>query len=232
MPSSARTVHHVGIFGAGGFAREVLAFAARAAAVRTLARRARIRWWLVDLQRGAMLDGTPVISEADFLALDGPRHYTIAIADSRLRERIAARIGTSAAPLSLVAGEALTMPSVEAGEGLVVAPFATVSANARVGRWFQANFYCYVAHDCVIGNFVTLAPHVCCNGNVHLGDHVYVGAAAVIRNGSPSEPLIVGEGAVIGMGAVVTRSVRAGETVVGVPAAPLVRRGAPGDLGR
>jgi sugar O-acyltransferase (sialic acid O-acetyltransferase NeuD family) len=231
MPSSARTVHHVGIFGAGGFAREVLSFAARAASIRTLARRARIRWWLVDLQRGAMLNGVPVISEAEFLALDGPRHYTIAISDSRRREAIAARVGTSAAPLPLVASEALTMPSVEADEGWVVAPFTTVSANARIGRWFQANFYCYVAHDCVIGDFVTLAPHACCNGNVHLNDHVYVGAGAVIRNGSASEPLVVGAGAVIGMGAVVTRSVPAGETVVGVPASPLVRRGPPGNLG-
>ena len=70
----------------------------------------------------------------------------------------------------------------------------------------------------MIGDYVTFAPAVKCNGNVHIEDHVYVGAGAVIKQGSPDNPLIIGEGAVIGMGAVVTKSIPAGMTVVGNPA--------------
>ena len=40
----------------------------------------------------------------------------------------------------------------------------------------------------------------------------------MIRQGSPDSPLVIGAGAVVGMGAVVTKSVPAGAVVIGNPA--------------
>jgi acetyltransferase-like isoleucine patch superfamily enzyme len=57
-----------------------------------------------------------------------------------------------------------------------------------------------------------------CNGNVRIERHAYVGSGAVIRNGFTNKPLVIGEGATVGMGAVVTKDVPAGVTVVGNPA--------------
>ena len=56
------------------------------------------------------------------------------------------------------------------------------------------------------------------SGWVHFGRGVYVGTGAVIINGHEGVPLTLGDGAVVGAGACVTRSVAAGTTVVGVPA--------------
>jgi acetyltransferase-like isoleucine patch superfamily enzyme len=103
----------------------------------------------------------------------------------------------------------------------VLSPFVTLTSNIRIGRHFHANLYSYVEHDCVIGDFVTFAPGVQCNGNIVIEDHAYIGAGAVIKQGKPGQPLIIGRGAVVGMGAVVTKSVAAGATVVGNPARPL-----------
>jgi acetyltransferase-like isoleucine patch superfamily enzyme len=75
-----------------------------------------------------------------------------------------------------------------------------------------------VEHDCVIGNFVTFAPGVKCNGNVIIEDQVYVGSGAVILNGTPKKPLIVGKGSIIGAGAIVTKSVAPYSVMIGNPA--------------
>jgi acetyltransferase-like isoleucine patch superfamily enzyme len=98
-----------------------------------------------------------------------------------------------------------------------------ITSNVKIGKFFHANIYSYVEHDCVIGDYVTFAPSVRCNGNVHIQDHAYIGAGAVIKQGSLAEPLVIGKGAVVGMGAVVTKSVPPYVTVVGNPARPLVK---------
>ena len=50
----------------------------------------------------------------------------------------------------------------------------------------------------------------------------YTGAA--IKNGSPGKKLVIGEGATIGMGAVVTKSVLPFTTVVGNPAREIEKK--------
>jgi acetyltransferase-like isoleucine patch superfamily enzyme len=118
------------------------------------------------------------------------------------------------------------MDGVTIGDGACLSPFVTLTSNIRIGRCFHANLYSYVEHDCVIGDFVTFAPGVKCNGNVTVDDHAYIGAGAVLKQGEPGKPLVIGRGAVVGMGAVVTKSVPPGVTVVGNPARVLEKRDA------
>ena len=76
----------------------------------------------------------------------------------------------------------------------------------------------------MIGDFVTFAPGVMCNGNVQIENHVYIGAGAILRQGTKSKPLVIGEGAIVGMGAVVTKDVLPNTTVIGNPAR-ILRKG-------
>ena len=69
-----------------------------------------------------------------------------------------------------------------------------------------------------MGDFVTLAPGVMLNGNVRVEDHAYIGTGAIIKQGTPQNPLVIGKGAVVGMGAVVTKDVEPYTTVIGNPA--------------
>jgi hypothetical protein len=134
---------------------------------------------------------------------------------------MAKKIGTSAEILSIHAPQTVFLDCNSIGEGSIFCPNTMVTSNATIGRFFQANIYSYVAHDCVIGDFVTFAPGVRCNGRVQIGDFAYIGTNAVIREGSPDKPLRIGKDSVVGMGAVVTKDVPDGVVVVGNPARPL-----------
>jgi len=171
------------------------------------------------------VNGHRVLRYEDFLRADaGTRQIVIAIANSAVRERLAGRCAADGVqPWTVRASNAVVMDDVSLGEGAALSPFVTLTSNIRIGRHFHANLYSYVEHDCVIGDFVTFAPGVKCNGNVRIEDHAYIGAGAVIKQGKPGQPLVIGRGALVGMGAVVTRDVPPGITVVGNPAKPFVK---------
>jgi sugar O-acyltransferase (sialic acid O-acetyltransferase NeuD family) len=211
------------VYGASGYGREVMPLA------REQARREG-----VDVDRLVFVDDQPdrsivnnhrVLRYADFLNADASvRHVVFAIAHGATREKLAARCAADGIrSWTLSASNAVTMDDVTLAEGAVLSPFVTLTSNIRIGRHFHANIYSYVAHDCVIGDFVTFAPGVKCNGNVVIEDHAYIGTGAVIKQGKPGRPLVIGRGAVVGMGAVVTRDVPPGGTWVGNPAKPMTK---------
>lgn len=171
------------------------------------------------------LNGQAVLTYDEFLAsVAERRHVVLAIANGRIREKLARRCSDDGVhSWSVAAANVITLDAVAIGEGSVLCPFVTLTSNIRVGRFFHANLYSYVEHDCVIGDFVTFAPGVKCNGNILIEDHAYIGSGAVIKQGLPGRPLVIGHGAVVGMGAVVTRSVPPGVVVAGNPARSLAR---------
>ena len=143
----------------------------------------------------------------------------LAVANGRVREKLARQLALDGIQLwSVQADNCVIMDEAQIAAGAALSPFVTIASNIQIGKCFHANLYSYVEHDCIIGDFVTFAPGVKCNGNIHIEDHAYIGAGAMIKQGMPDQPLVIGRGAIVGMGAVVTRSVPAGAVVVGNPA--------------
>lgn len=201
-----------GVFGAGGCGRGILPL------VRAALAEGEEAVFVDDRRAGDVINGARVLS-FDAFAGENRAAICLAVASAAARRELDARCRAAGLDFfSARAAERVEMDDVEIGEGALLSPYTVLTSNIRIGRHFHQNLYSYVEHDCVIGDFVTFAPAVRCNGNVTIGDGAYVGSNAVIRQG-----LTIGAGATIGMGAVVTKDVPAGETWAGNPARPLSR---------
>ena len=207
-----------GIYGASGFGREVLPVARDMFSAITGTRLV----FVDDSATEHNINGCDVLTFDAFVSEPGVKSINCAVADSGVRRTLVQKcIFAELAFFSICASEAVVMDQVAIGTGSILQPHVTLTSNIRIGQHFHANIYSYVAHDCIIGDFVTFAPRVSCNGNVVIEDDVYVGTGAILKQGRPGKPLVIGHGAIIGMGAVVTKDVAPGTTVIGNPARPM-----------
>ena len=156
--------------------------------------------------------------EKEFDLIQGS-NVIVAISNSTIREKLFNFFEVKKCKMrSFIHSSCFVSVRSKIEDGAILCPFVTITANVNIGVGFHANIYSYVAHDCVIGNYVTFSPGVKCNGNVEIGDNVFIGTGAIIKQGKNNKPLKIGKNAIIAAGAVVTKDVAEGLTVFGSPA--------------
>ena len=89
-------------------------------------------------------------------------------------------------------------------------------SDTVIGNYCKINNLCHIAHNNKIGKNVVITAQVNISGSNVIENDVWIAPNASIRGW-----LTIGKGATIGMGAVVTKDVPAGETWVGNPARKL-----------
>lgn len=109
---------------------------------------------------------------------------------------------------------------VSIGDHVTLLPGCTIARSTfggfnRIGAETKIDAQTYVAHDCVIGERVTICA--CCDisGRVEIGDDAYLGPNCTISNG-----IRIGTKAIVSLGAVVTRDVDDNSRVTGNFALP------------
>lgn len=213
-----------GLIGAGGFARQIMPL------VQNQLENScsnYVCFFVVEDEyktEQSELNGIQVITLSEFINYEcKEKFFNIAISDSITRERIEKSIDRNIAqPFTICSKDHVSLMDNKIGEGAMFCTFTLVTSNVNIGKFFHCNSYSSVSHDCVIGDYVTFAPGVKCNGYVVIEDHAYIGAGVIIKDGTKN-PVRIGKHAVIGMGAVVTKSVPAGTTVIGNPARPILK---------
>lgn len=206
------------IFGAGGMARELAAWIETAAWDATTF---RLAGFVDDPDPGRLIRGRPVRHLSE-VGAERPA-FVVALGDPGLRERVvgqAESAGLRAAPPIVHPSVAIDREGITLGEGTVVCPGSILTTDIEIGRHVQINVLCSITHDGRLEDYATLAPGVHLSGRTIVRRSAFLGTGAVTVDGTPDRPLVIGERAVVGAGAVVTSDVPAGVTAVGVPARP------------
>ena len=207
----------IAVYGASGFGREVV--------------------WLIHTcndydvvcfiddniaKHGSLLNSIPVMSLEQTCKKFSNANVVVGVGIPKTRELLVKKSASAGFNFETIIHPRVEHSKwIEIGIGTVICAGNILTTNITLGQHVQINLDCTVGHDVIMGDYTTLAPGVHVSGRVHLGRRVYVGTGAVIINGTERDPIIIGDDAVIGAGAVVTKYVPPGVTVVGVPAKPI-----------
>ena len=207
----------LGIFGTSGFAREVDDVAC-ALALRTvfIARDAA--------ERDAWGRSGEVMLEADIGNGCGMQ-FAIGIGDPGLRRKVARRHGAALQFINLIHPSATfgrgQRALLEQRRGVTVCAGVRFMNSIQVGDFTVFSLNATIGHDCIVDDFVTIAPGVNVSGHVHIGSACWLGTGAAVNQGTVRAKRSIGEGTVIGSGAVVIHDCEPGAVYAGVPARKL-----------
>jgi len=114
---------------------------------------------------------------------------------------------------SVVHPSSVISESVTLGIATLVMPGAIVNSLSKIGKGVICNTSSVVEHECIIADFVHIAPGAVLAGNVSVGENSFIGANAVVKEG-----VKIGANAIIGAGSVILKDVADGVIIAGNPA--------------
>lgn len=208
----------IAIFGAGGFGKEVAMLIEQINAVK--ASYELIGFFDDGVQKNASINGYPCLGGiAELNQLKTKTGIVITIGDPKIKIKVRSKIHNPQLFYSSLIHPNVLMGNkkyVQIGEGCIITAGNLITVNIKIGNHVILNLGCTVGHDASLDDFSSVMPSVNISGGVKIGRGVFIGTGAKISN-----HLEIGAYTIIGAGAVVTKSIPANCTAVGVPAKPI-----------
>lgn len=165
--------------------------------------------------------GANVVLEAEIGHLP-QMGFAIGVGEGAVRRKIAARYAGMFEFVNLIHPSATfghrQRAQLDSRQGLIVCAGTRFTSDIVVGDFTIFNVNSTVHHGCVIDDFVTISPLACVLGNVEVRSGAWIGAGAVVNQGTDQAKRVIGQNTVVGSGAVVTSDCEANSVYVGVPA--------------
>jgi len=151
--------------------------------------------------------------ETDVLEALTAYDYFIGIGHNGIRRKVhTSLMDHLGEPINAIHHSAIVSASVEMGKGIMIAAGAVINPVVTLGRGVICNTSSSIDHECVIEDFVHVAPGAVLCGNVKVGSGTFIGANSVIKQG-----ITIGKNVTIGAGTVVIKDIPDNATVVGNP---------------
>lgn len=167
-------------------------------------------------KRGKFINGYEVLGPTDNIGVLNRFHHaaaTIAMRDSKVRERIVKKMQYFSAWETLIHPSVSISTTSSIGHGSIVCSGANISVNSNVGSHAIINLNAVIENDCSIGDFTSIMPGAVIGSHCTIGDHTLIGTNATIDTG-----VALGSNVDVGSGSVVVEDVKDGLHVLGVPA--------------
>lgn len=142
--------------------------------------------------------------------------FLVAIGDAKIRRKIVERMQGVNWYTAIHPAATVSEMGVRIGEGSVVAAGTVISPFAQIGNHCIINTCAVVEHDCWVEDYVHVAVGAKLAGTVTVGQGTMLGMGAMVCNN-----IHICEDCTIGAGAVVLHSIDENGTYVGVPARKL-----------
>ena len=98
------------------------------------------------------------------------------------------------------------------GKGSIICSGALLTTNIEIGIFNHINLNCTIGHDTTLGNFVTCSPGVNISGNCKIGSNVMIGTNTAIK-----ENISICSNVTIGMNSNVIKNINVPGIYVGNP---------------
>ena len=126
----------------------------------------------------------------------------ISIGNNSVRKTIVERFNSSVYNPAVWSKQAFISDTVAMGEGTVVMQNTVIQSSVRIGKHCIINTKASIDHDCLIEDYVHIAPGVILCGNVEIGEGSLIGAGTTIIPG-----IKIGKWSIVGAGSVVVKDI-------------------------
>jgi len=206
----------LGIYGSGVLGREVLELAKQ---IQVLTNRWRDIVFIDDVAVDISKNGADLMPFMEFTKLFSADKSEIAIAlgEPAHRQKLYSAVKDSGYRLAtLIHPTVEIFDSTDVKEGIIICVNSFISSNTTLGNNVCIQPHCQVFHDCILDDHVVMSPSARLAGGVTVGEGAFIGMGAIVK-----QKINVGKWSIIGIGSLVLHDVDDEDVVVGSPAKKL-----------
>lgn len=169
-----------------------------------------------------------IICEADIC-----EHYdlpcVIGIGDNSIRQKLFLKYKNRFEFINLIHSSATfgykQRDQIESSKGTIICAGVRMTNGIQIGDFCIFNLNSTLGHDCVLKDYVNLAPSSSVSGNVRIGSNSWIGTGSVINQGSDEKKLNIGYNTTIGSGSMVRKDCEKNSVYFGTPAKKIKSKG-------